>query len=405
MNRGFQSTLFAASEEPISVGELTGMVKGALAADPRLANVRVVGEIFGVKRHASGHVYFSLRDAAATLKCVMWRSHAWRMRTLPRDGEAVVARGEIGVYEAGGTYQLYATALAAVGVGDASTEFEALKQKLQAEGLFDAGRKRPLPPMPRVIGVVTSPSGAALHDVINVMSQRWPLAELLVSPTLVQGDAAAMQIVAAIRNVEKLCDVILLVRGGGSAEDLAVFNDENVVRAVATACVPLVSGVGHEVDVTLTDLAADVRAPTPSAAVMQAVPHIDEIRQRVDDAVEYIEEWMSQNVEERRLSVSRAAHALRLLSPRERVAQRQSSLRDVSQRLERAMTERIRMHQLDLRTVDAQLRALDPTAVLERGYAIVRRADGAVLRSATDGGPGDALMVQMRDGAFGVRRE
>lgn len=404
MNRGFQSLLFPESDEPISVGELTGMVKEALNADPRLGSVRVVGEIFGVKRQSSGHVYFNLRDAAATLRCVMWRSHAARMRVLPNDGEAVIAGGEISVYEAGGVYQLYARSLTVVGTGDASAEFEALKKRLQAEGLFDESRKRPLPAIPAVIGVVTSSSGAALQDVVNVMKQRWPLAELLVSPTLVQGEAASAQIVAAIRRVERRCDVILLVRGGGSAEDLSVFNDEAVVRAVAGSHAPLISGVGHEVDVTLTDLAADVRAPTPSAAAMQATPDMREMRQRLDDAADAVDVLLSDALQERQLSLKRAVHALRLLSPRERVTQRQESLRELARRLERAAQRCVSQRRLDVRTAEVQLRALDPTAVLDRGYAIVRTSEGAVLRAAADAAPGDSLTVQMRDGVFGVRR-
>jgi exodeoxyribonuclease VII large subunit len=309
------------------------------------------------------------------------------------------------VYELGGKYQLDAKSLVAIGEGDAAATFEELKARLAEEGLFAQERKRPIPAMPNVIGIVTSPTGAALQDVINVLRTRWPLAELIVSPTLVQGDAAPREIIAAIRRVEARCDVLIIARGGGSAEDLAAFNDEDVVRAVASVMVPVVSGVGHEIDWTLTDLAADLRAPTPSAAAMVVSPQIEEIRQRIDDSARAVDDLLSQHVESRRSELLRSVHALRVLSPQQRLNTARRTVGDLRMRIDRAEAARLAKLRAAVTASFAQLKALDPTAVLERGYSIVRAVDGRILRSIDASHTGDRLSVQMRDGTFGVTRE
>jgi exodeoxyribonuclease VII large subunit len=405
MNNSFQSILSFGSEDPFSVGELTGMIKQAIAQEPRLHDVRVVGEMTNVSRAASGHAYFSLRDGTSILPCVMWKSSVMRLKRFPHDGESVLARGSVTVYELGGKYQLDAKSLVAIGEGDAAATFEELKARLAEEGLFAQERKRPIPAMPNVIGIVTSPTGAALQDVINVLRTRWPLAELIVSPTLVQGDAAPREIIAAIRRVEARCDVLIIARGGGSAEDLAAFNDEDVVRAVASVMVPVVSGVGHEIDWTLTDLAADLRAPTPSAAAMVVSPQIEEIRQRIDDSARAVDDLLSQHVESRRSELLRSVHALRVLSPQQRLNTARRTVGDLRMRIDRAEAARLAKLRAAVTASFAQLKALDPTAVLERGYSIVRAVDGRILRSIDASHTGDRLSVQMRDGTFGVTRE
>ena len=401
----FQSMMSSGADGAYSVGEVTTMIRHALQLRPELGDVRVVGEVTNVVRAQSGHLYFSLKDASAMLACVMWKSNVVRLKRVPVNGDSVLVRGVVTLYERQGRLQLEARSLAAVGEGSDALQFEELKRRLAEEGLFAQERKRMLPVMPRVIGIVTSPTGAALQDVIKVLGRQWPLAELIVSPTQVQGETAPREIVAAIRRVERICDVLIVARGGGSAEDLAPFNDEDVVRAVATATVPVVSGVGHEVDVTLTDLAADVRAATPTAAAGLVVPQITEIRQRIDDVVFALDDLVQQRVDERRADLRRMELALRVLSPQQRLTTARQRVTELSARLERAMQRELERRKGALAMSAAQLKALDPSAVLERGYAIVRGADGVIQRSTASSASGDRLSVQLRDGVFDVRRE
>ncbi len=321
MNRGFQSLLNLTSDDPLTVSDVTAIVKTLIEEDDQLRDVRVSGEISNLARPASGHLYFTLKDARSQIKCAMWKSSAVRLRQVPRDGEAVVVRGRVGVYESSGAYQLYVESMVPVGVGDLSVEFERLKLALQAEGLFDAERKRELPAFPKRIGVVTSASAAALQDVLNVLSRRFPVGEVLLSPTLVQGVDAPEQIVRALARLQGRCDVIMIVRGGGSIEELWAFNDERVVRAVAASETPTISGVGHEIDFTLTDFAADVRAPTPSAAAEIVTPDINELRMRVDAFAQVFDQLLAERLKDERARLAELQRALRLLSPSARVTQ------------------------------------------------------------------------------------
>ncbi len=265
-----------------SVIELTRHIKALLDADDALADCAVEGEVSGSKLASSGHFYFTLKDSEAELKCVMWRSQASRT-TLPQQGERIRATGYVSVYERGGAYQFYASTLQAVGDGDLWRQFLELRDRLRAEGLFDEALKRPLPAWVRRIGVVTSETGAAFQDILNVLAARWPLAEVVLSPSLVQGSAAPAALVRALRNVERYgnVDVIIVARGGGSIEDLWAFNDESLARAVAACEIPVVTGVGHETDFTIVDFVADYRAPTPSAAAAAVVLEIGEVAGRV----------------------------------------------------------------------------------------------------------------------------
>jgi exodeoxyribonuclease VII large subunit len=406
MRRGFQSMLPLMSDEPVSVSEVTAIVKALIEEDDQLRDVRVQGELSNVSRPASGHIYFTLKDAKSQIKCAMWKSQAQRLRQVPRDGDLVVVRGRVGVYEANGVYQLYAEALVPVGAGDLNAEFERLKQKLQSEGLFDNERKVPLPAAPAVIGVVTSASAAAFQDVLHVLARRYPLALVLLSPTLVQGADAPAQIVRALRRLDTRCDVVLVVRGGGSMEELWAFNDENVVRTVAALQTPVISGVGHEIDFTLTDFAADVRAPTPSAAAEIATPDIAELRMRVDAYAGALDQLLINRLQGERARLTELQRALRLLSPVAQVGHMRESLRELRMRMNSALRQRLALRREQLNSQVAQLALLGPDATLARGYAIVRRgADGGIVRSVADATSGESLRVRVTDGEFDARRE
>lgn len=395
-----QDALFTPSPTHYSVSQVTARIKTLLEQDAELQNVWVEGEISNFTRATSGHLYFTLKDAGAQLACVMWRSQAMRLRLTPRDGDRVVVHGAISVYEPGGKYQLYADFLQPAGRGALSLEFERLKARLEAEGLFDAQRKRPLPVYPRRIGLVTSREAAALRDVLHTLRRRFPLAEVLFAPASVQGDEAPPQLVAALQRLYRQpVDVILLVRGGGSLEDLWAFNDERVVRAVAASPVPLISGVGHETDFTLCDFAADVRAPTPTAAAELATPDVGELEVMLQErAARLVRAWR-QVWDQKRLEVERAERHLRLLSPQKQQERARQRLDELSWRQERAMQERLSRAQERLTALAQRLEALNPHAVLQRGYVLVRDAQTRqVLTSAAQGHVGQRLELTWHDG-------
>lgn len=384
-----------------TVGELTRYIRNLLEADLSLRNVWLRGEISNLSRPASGHLYFSLKDADASLKCVMWRSSVEFLGWLPEHGAQVLARGRISVYPQGGVYQLYVEELHPAGVGDLHARFEELRERLRAEGLFDLDRKRPLPTFPRLLGVVTSPQAAALRDVLQVLSRRWPLVKVLLAPTLVQGDMAPPQIVAALRALDARDDVdaILLVRGGGSLEELWAFNDEAVARAIAACRHPVVCGVGHETDFTIADFAADVRASTPTAAAELAVPDQADLRRRVRDRAFQVEEQVLRRLAEARQSLEREGRSLARLSPRGRIEAERQRVDELTRRAGQALLHRLALRRAALARARAQILALSPLATLERGYAIVRREDtGVVVRSVQQAQPGDDLRIQVHDG-------
>ncbi len=400
MQYAFQSLL--RTPEPLSVSEVTARVKEVIACDDLLADVRVAGEVSNLSRPASGHLYFTLKDEGAQLRCVMWRSYAARLSRLPRNGDAVIARGRIDVYERDGIYQLYVEALVGQGIGDLNAEFERLKQKLQAEGLFDAARKRPLPRFPRALGIVTSPTGAALQDILNVLRRRYPLLEVYLSPTLVQGEDAPEQIVRAIQRLNDAgcCDVILVARGGGSVEELWAFNDERVVRAIAASPTPVVSGIGHEIDYTLADFAADVRAPTPSAAAEIITPDINDLRLQVDAMSLTLTETMRARLTRAKAGLSTLQRTLRLLSPFNQLARQRERLDEARTRLAAALAHRLAVLRLRLDGLRARLEGVGPLATLARGYAIVRDADGRTVRSVRAVQRGARLQITVADGSF-----
>ncbi len=394
------------SDHPRSVSEVTAQIRTLLEQEPAFQNLYIQGEVSNFSRASSGHIYFTLKDDSAQLGCVIWRSAAYRLDYTPRSGDQVVAHGYIGVYERGGRYQFYVDRVQPAGRGALYEEFERLKRQLEAEGLFDTVCKRPLPTFPRRIGVVTSPTTAALRDVLNVLRRRYPLAEVLLAPTLVQGETAPPGIVAALAalNAREDVDVILVVRGGGSIEDLWAFNDERVARAIAGSRLPVVSGVGHETDFTLADFAADVRAPTPSAAAEVVSVDLAEVRAAIAQTVNRLDRGLEARLVNQQDQVQHLTRALEHLSPRLRLENARQRVDELLSRADNQMLYCMEAAQHRTETLEARLKALSPASVLARGYAIVRAAeDRQVLTSAAQmqrlrEPKGLDVILQMQDG-------
>ncbi len=391
-----------------TVAELTARIRALLEGDESLQDVAVSGEISNMTRARSGHWYFTLKDANASLRCVMWRSAAGRQRFVPQEGDAVQALGHIGLYEPRGEYQLYATQLRPLGVGELYAQFEQLKRALEAEGLFDEARKRPLPAFPHIIGVVTSPQAAAFQDVCNVLRRRYPLAQVWLSPAAVQGMDAPAELRAALArlNARAEVDVILLIRGGGSIEDLWAFNDEALARAIAASRLPVVSGVGHETDFSIADFVADLRAPTPSAAAELVTPDLGEVQQQLTGAQARLEALQHARLAllADRLGASR--RSLMHLSPLRELATLRQRLDDQELRLQRAWQTAHSVLAARLAEGTAALGAADPQAILQRGYALLTKVqDGARVTSVDEAGVGDDLLAQLRDGELPLRVE
>jgi len=385
------------------VSQITAYIRELFDSDYALQNLWLEGEVSNYSRAASGHVYFTLKDEEAQIRCVMWRSQVERQAYLPQNGEAIVAHGRISVYESGGQYQLYVDDIQPAGAGLLYLQFEALKERLAAEGLFDAERKRPLPPFPRRLGVVTSPAAAALRDIVNVLRRRYPLVEVVLSPTPVQGDEAPSQIVAAIEALNEHTDVdtIIVARGGGSLEDLWAFNDERVARAIYASQVPVVTGVGHETDFTMADFVADVRAPTPSAAAEVAVPDRQELQGAVESWRGRLAQLMRGRIEEGCRALQYREQILHRFSPQAQIDSYRQRIDDLMHSALAGLKHRLALARERLRALDSQSQTLSPLATLERGYAIARHlGTGKVVRSVAQVVAGDRLEVRVRDGQF-----
>jgi exodeoxyribonuclease VII large subunit len=396
-----QPSLFASVTWTVS--RLTQHIRTLLETDVVLQDVWVQGELSNLGRPASGHIYFSLKDAGASLRGVMWKDDARRLILPLQDGMEIEAHGRIGVYEPQGQYQFYADLIRPLGEGLLYQEFLRLKALLEAEGLFDSERKRPVPELPRRIGIVTSATGAALRDVLHTLRRRLPLVEVILAASPVQGEEAPLKLVNALATLHRLQpDVILLARGGGSIEDLWAFNDERVVRAVADSSVPVISGVGHETDFTLCDFAADLRAPTPTAAAELATPIT------IIDLSAYLR-GMKTRLSASTLSLL-AAHQnglaastarLRFASPLRRIQTDRQRLDDFARRELSALQHRLALDESRLRGFERRLEALNPLAVLGRGYALVtRRADGKLVSRVDQAESGDKIEVRVSDGTF-----
>jgi len=385
-----------------SVSALTRYLRQLLESDEGLQDVWVEGEVSNFVRHSSGHLYFTLKDSGAALRCVMWRSQAARQAYLPANGEAVEAHGAVSIYEAGGQYQLYADLIRPVGEGQLYQEFLRLKARLEAEGLFDPQRKRPIPAWPERIGLVTSPTGAAIRDILTTLGRRYPLAQVFLAPAAVQGVDAPPKIVAALQALNRSVhpDVILLVRGGGSLEDLWAFNDESVARAIAASAAPVISGVGHETDFTIADFVADLRAPTPTAAAELATPDQAELRLGLADGIERLGRAALGAVSGQRWELSALENRLALRSPRARLQSDRQRLDELIYHSRSAARHLVDLGRLRLQGSRQRLEALDPMAVLRRGFAVASTPDGKPLTSLAEVQVGDPVNVRLVDGAF-----
>jgi exodeoxyribonuclease VII large subunit len=384
-----------------TVSALNRYVKQMLESDYRLQDLSVSGEISGFRAYPSGHWYFTLKDSAAQVSCVMWRGRAERVRFAPRDGDAVTALGSVSLYEARGQYQFDVLALQPAGEGVLYREFLRLKAQLEAEGLFDPARKRPLPLWPRRIGLVTSPKAAALRDMLTVLRRRFPVAEVILAPTPVQGADAPPYIVLALQAcAAQQPDVILLARGGGSLEDLWCFNDERVVRAVAACPVPVVSGVGHETDFTLADFAADLRAPTPSAAAELVTPDRAQLLLDVGGHAQRLADSARARLGDRRWALNSLHTQLRGLSPLGQVRAAHQRLDDLRARALAALGYNLSLRRARFSGLAQSLLNVSPLAVLKRGYAVVSTPAGQVIRRPSQVQPGDPLRIRVAEGEF-----
>jgi len=399
-----QPTLFPAEiPQTYTVSKLTFEIRKLLEDNEILQDVWVQGEISNLSRPASGHVYFTLKDANASLKCVMWKTSAARLNLTLRDGMEVEVHGRIGVYEPQGQYQLYADQIRPVGEGALYQEFLRLKSTLEAEGLFDPERKRPIPEFPKRIGIVTSATGAALRDMLDTLRRRLPLVEVILAPSPVQGTEAPPALVEAIHSLNRQePDVILLARGGGSIEDLWAFNDERVVRAVAASEVPIISGVGHETDFTLCDFAADLRAPTPTAAAELATQiTVMDLQAELQNYLSRIVSSMISLIVEQKSLLSSVISELRYVSPARRIQSEIQRLDDLTRRAYSSLLHRIQLQSTHVKGMRRRLEALSPLAVLARGYAVVtRKEDGRVISRVSQAKSGENISVRVSDGEF-----
>ncbi|MCI7097203.1 MAG: exodeoxyribonuclease VII large subunit [Clostridiales bacterium] len=390
------------AQNVVSVSQLNEYIRGKLDGDALLSGIAVRGELSNYKVYPSGHHYFTLKDEASALKCVMFKSSAVRLRFRPENGMKVIAMGKISVYPRDGVYQLYCASMAMDGIGDLYAAFEQLKAKLSAQGLFDPAHKKPLPKYPGTIGIVTSSAGAAVHDMLRILRKRYPLTRVLLLPVRVQGAEAPGEIAAAIRyaNHYQLADLLIVGRGGGSIEDLWAFNDEQVAHAIYDSRIPVISAVGHEPDVTISDYVADLRAATPSNAAELAVPDQDALRQNLDSMCMAMTTALTRQVKAARQHLQVLSGSPALQSPTGYLEQRRKSLELLQNRLVSAETRTVERKNRQFIELTSKLDAMSPLKVLTRGYALVRRENGMVLKSVRQIEPGERIKVSLSDGSL-----
>lgn len=387
--------------EALTVSELNARIKGLIESDPALGSVCVRGELSNYKIYPSGHHYFTLKDAESSLRCVMFRSAASKLRFRPESGMGVTVCGRVSVYPRDGAYQLYCEELIPEGAGDLQLAYEQLKERLRREGLFDQAHKKPIPRYPERIAVITSSAGAAVHDIIRVLRKRWPVAKVLLLPVRVQGVEAPPEIVGAIRyaNRHRLADLIITGRGGGSIEDLWTFNDERVARAIYESELPVISAVGHEPDVTIADFVADLRAATPSNAAELAVPDTSELREALSAARARLDQAVNRRLSERRKGLEELASRRVMQSPTGFIDQRRLELDSIRLRLDAAATARLGRERQEFSRLAAKLDALSPLKVLGRGYSIALDAGGRAVKDAGRLSPGERLELRFSKGS------
>ncbi len=399
-NGGVYRESAGASSSPSSVTEISQLIQGVLKSDPQLAKISIIGEVSGHSQPRSGHSYFSLRDSDAALRCIMFRYG--RGHQFLEDGALVVCEGSAGIYAARGDLQIVVTSAQPAGIGDQRAQIEELRRKLRSEGLFDPSRKRPIPPYPRRVAVVTSEIGAVWHDIVNITRRRYPLMELLLVPSAVQGAAAATSIIEAIAEVdaysdEEHIDAVIVARGGGSPEDLMAYNDEMVARTIFSCRVPVISAVGHETDFTIADDVADLRAPTPSAAAELVSPNMSMLRSKISDYAHRLMRGLSG-----RVTVARQRFEMtqdRLIEGVPNAAIHRERVDAMRRRATEVWTHYISMKRESMLRVEAELRALGPYNILERGYVIARDSDGKVVSQAGNLKPAEMLELTFADGS------
>lgn len=389
------------SQKVITISQINEYIRNLMDNDSLLAGVAVKGEISNYKVYPSGHHYFTLKDDGAALKCVMFRGNTPKLRFKPVNGMQIIAMGKISVYPRDGAYQLYCTNIVLDGIGDLYAAFEQLKTKLASAGLFDATHKKPIPQFPKTIGIVTSSAGAAVHDMLRILNKRYPVTKVILLPVRVQGTEAPGEIVAAIRyaNHFKLADLLIVGRGGGSIEDLWAFNDERVAYAIYQSEIPVISAVGHEPDVTISDFVADLRAATPSNAAELAVPDQEALRQYMDSLLSSVATILDRQLKSYQQHLNVLSDSPVLKGPLDYFKQREKSLKLLENRLVSAQSNIIQHHNKQFLTNASKLDALSPLKVLTRGYALTQTEAGNVVRSVHQLKPGDSIQIQVSDGS------
>lgn len=386
----------------LSITQLNEYIRGKMDTDPLLNQVAVRGEISNYKLYPSGHHYFTLKDEASALRCVLFKGNAARLRFRPENGMKILAMGRVSVFPRDGAYQLYCTALAMDGVGDLYAAFEQMKKKLEAQGLFDPSHKKPIPRYPGTIGIVTSSAGAAIHDMLRILGKRFPLTRVRLFPVRVQGAGASQEIAAAIRyaNYYHLADVLIVGRGGGSMEDLWAFNEEPVAYAIYESEIPVISAVGHEPDVTISDFVADLRAATPSNAAELAVPDQDGLRQSLDQMTSAIAGNLSRQLKAARQHLNALACASVLQDPGAYIAQQRKNMEFLKNRLAAAQNQSVAQKQQRYIAAVSKLDAMSPLKVLTRGYSVTQTESGEIVRSAGQVKAGDRVRIRVSDGSM-----
>lgn len=385
-----------------SISQINEYIRGQMDKDPLLTSLAVRGEISNYKLYPSGHHYFTLKDENAALRCVMFKGNAFRLKFRPENGMKVVAFGKISVFPRDGAYQLYCTGLTLDGIGDLHAAFEQLKKKLSAQGLFDESHKKPIPKYPRTVGIITSSAGAAVHDMLRILKKRFPLADARLIPVRVQGVEAPGEIAAAIAyaNYYRLADVLIVGRGGGSIEDLWAFNEEIVARAIYDSQIPVISAVGHEPDVTISDYVADLRAATPSNAAELVVPDQNALRQTLDAMQESMLSVLQRQIRAGRMHLNAIAAGSALRSPDAYIQSRQKSLELMQEKMCALYRQTVEQKRRRFLMSTAKLDAMSPLKVLTRGYAVAKDGDGQVIRSVRQVHSKDIVTLTVQDGSF-----
>lgn len=392
-----------ANERPVlTVTQLNEYIKGIIDSDKVLAGLTVKGEISNFTAHKTGHLYFTIKDEGSLIKAVMFRSAASKLRFAPENGLKIIATGRVSAFVRDGSYQIYVEALQPDGVGELTIAYEQLKKKLQAEGLFDPAKKKKIPKYPARVGVITSPTGAAIRDIVNVLSRRFPYAKMVLYPTLVQGAEAAPQLISGMRyfNDTRSADVIIIGRGGGSIEDLWAFNSEELAREVFASEIPVISAVGHEIDFTICDFVADLRAPTPSAAAELAVPETAEMIRKINNVVGHMQVLLDRGMKLRRQNLTALADRPVFTQPLRLLDGPRMALVTDTQRITHAMEKLTEEKKRSFGEQAAKLEALSPMAVLLRGYSAAFGEKGKLIRSVDDAEIGEKIALSVSDGTI-----